>query len=161
MSVHAFKDPRHEKPSASIIYIDPPMARRVLEKNTRNRPISELHVQLRRDNVRLRREAANHHATAEAERAESARLRRENQGFAVDWANANNELAALKDALAAAVGVYDCACGSVWEFADEFGIEDYAALNRWLGRHLGDCAKLLCAQNLALTTELAALKGEQ
>lgn len=45
MSVHAFKDPRHEKPSASIIYIDPPMARRVLEKNTRNRPISELHVQ--------------------------------------------------------------------------------------------------------------------
>lgn len=33
-----------DKPSASIIYIDPPMARRLLEKNTHNRPISELHV---------------------------------------------------------------------------------------------------------------------
>lgn len=95
-------------------------------------------AELRRDNARLRREAANHHATAEAERAESARLRRESQGFAVDWASANNELAALKDALAAAVGIYDCACGSAWEFADGFGIEDYAALNRWLGRH-GEC----------------------
>lgn len=95
-------------------------------------------AELRRDNVRLRREAANHHATAEAERAESARLRRESQGFAVDWAKANNELAALKDALAAAVGVYDCVCGSAWEFADGFGIEDYAALNRWHGRH-GEC----------------------
>lgn len=37
---------------------------------------------LRRDNARLRREAANHHATAEAERAESARLRRENLDLA-------------------------------------------------------------------------------
>lgn len=37
---------------------------------------------LRRDNTRLRREAANHHAAAEAERAESARLRRENQALA-------------------------------------------------------------------------------
>ena len=33
------------KPSASIIYVDPAMARRVLAKNTRNRPISEAHVQ--------------------------------------------------------------------------------------------------------------------
>lgn len=39
-------------------------------------------AELRRDNARLRREAANHHATAEAERAESARLRRENQALA-------------------------------------------------------------------------------
>jgi len=33
-----------ERPSASVIYIDPSMARRVLEKNTRNRPLSEMHV---------------------------------------------------------------------------------------------------------------------
>lgn len=45
MSVHALKKNPDERPTASIIYIDPPMARRVLEKNTRNRPISELHVQ--------------------------------------------------------------------------------------------------------------------
>lgn len=38
-------------------------------------------AQLRRDNARLRREAANHHAAAEAERTESARLWRENQAL--------------------------------------------------------------------------------
>ncbi|WP_131810873.1 hypothetical protein [Mycobacterium intracellulare] len=35
-------------------------------------------AELRRDNARLRREAANHHAAAEAERVESARLRAQN-----------------------------------------------------------------------------------
>ncbi|MGP3708532.1 hypothetical protein [Gordonia paraffinivorans] len=35
---------RHPKPTASIIYVDPQMARRVLAKNTRNRPIQEAHV---------------------------------------------------------------------------------------------------------------------
>lgn len=34
-----------EKPSQSIIYVSPEMARRILAKNLRNRPISELHVQ--------------------------------------------------------------------------------------------------------------------
>lgn len=43
MSVHNITR-RGEKPTQSIIYIDPPMARRVLEKNQRNRPISEAHV---------------------------------------------------------------------------------------------------------------------
>lgn len=37
--------PFHEKPSQSIILVDPAMARRVLAKNVRNRPISEFHVQ--------------------------------------------------------------------------------------------------------------------
>lgn len=37
--------PFPEKPSQSIIYVGPDMARRVLAKNTRNRPISEMHVQ--------------------------------------------------------------------------------------------------------------------
>lgn len=36
--------PFHEKPSQSIILVSPEMARRVLSKNTRNRPISEVHV---------------------------------------------------------------------------------------------------------------------
>lgn len=45
MSVHAINNTRaDQRPSSSVIYIDAPMARRVLEKNTRNRPISELHV---------------------------------------------------------------------------------------------------------------------
>lgn len=43
MSIHNIH--RAEKPSQSIIYVDPAMAQRVLGKNTRNRPISELHVQ--------------------------------------------------------------------------------------------------------------------
>ena len=30
--------------AAAVIYIDPPMAKRVLERNTRNRPVSELHI---------------------------------------------------------------------------------------------------------------------
>lgn len=36
--------PFHEKPSQSIILVTPETARRVLAKNTRNRPISEHHV---------------------------------------------------------------------------------------------------------------------
>lgn len=51
MSVHALKN-KPEKPTQSVIYIDPPMARRVLERNTRNRPISELHVQRLMDEMR-------------------------------------------------------------------------------------------------------------
>lgn len=45
MTVHNIGDRHPEKPNQSIIYVDPAMARRVLAKNTRNRPISELHVQ--------------------------------------------------------------------------------------------------------------------
>lgn len=37
--------PFPEKPTQSIIYVGPEMARRVLAKNTRNRPIQERHVQ--------------------------------------------------------------------------------------------------------------------
>jgi hypothetical protein len=79
-------------------------------------------------------------------RRDNARLRRENQGLATDWADSNNELAGLRDALTAAVGVYDCPCGSMWEFADGLGIEDYAALHRWLGRHNSCTANLAAAQ---------------
>lgn len=103
---------------------------------------------LRAENRRLRHEKANALAAAEAERAESARLRRENQGLATDWAAANNDLAGLRDALTAAVGVYDCPCGEAWEFDESFGIEDFAALNTWLGRH-NSCAANLAAQSTA------------
>lgn len=44
MSVHSLRKTPAEKPTQSVIYIDPPMARRVLERNSRNRPIQELHV---------------------------------------------------------------------------------------------------------------------
>lgn len=40
---------------------------------------------------------------------------------------------------AAAVGAYDCPCGSVFEFTESMGLEDYATLNRWLGKHVGQC----------------------
>lgn len=45
MTVHHINERPSEKPTASVIYVDPKMARRVLAKNTRNRPLSELHVQ--------------------------------------------------------------------------------------------------------------------
>lgn len=51
MSVHQLKM-QIEKPSQSIIYVDPAMARRVLAKNTRNRPISETHVKRLMDEMR-------------------------------------------------------------------------------------------------------------
>jgi len=39
------------------------------------------------------------------------------------------------EVFAAAVGFYDCLCGSTTTFDDTDGLEEYAALNRWLGRH--------------------------
>ncbi len=46
MSIPMFNDTSSpDRHSASLIYIDPPMARRVLERNTRNRRISEMHVE--------------------------------------------------------------------------------------------------------------------
>lgn len=42
MTVHHID--RTEKPSQNVIFVSPEMARRVLAKNTRNRPLSELHV---------------------------------------------------------------------------------------------------------------------
>lgn len=54
MTVHALKQ-NAERPTASIIYIDPPMARRVLDRNTRNRPLSELHVQRLQDEMQTGR----------------------------------------------------------------------------------------------------------
>lgn len=41
---HNSQQANPERHSATVIYIDPPMARRALERNTRNRPMSELHV---------------------------------------------------------------------------------------------------------------------
>ena len=52
MTVHHINSHVAEKPSASIIYVDPEMARRVLKKNTRNRPVSEMHVQRLMDEMR-------------------------------------------------------------------------------------------------------------
>lgn len=46
----------------------------------------------------------------------------------------------VQDAMSAAVGCYDClACGSSYEFAEDSTLEEYAGLNRWLGRHFGVC----------------------
>lgn len=42
----------HEKPSQSIIYVDPAMARRVLSKNTHNRPLTELHIRRLMDEMK-------------------------------------------------------------------------------------------------------------
>ena len=45
------------------------------------------------------------------------------------------EIEELRAHMGTAVGVYDCPCGSVFEFWEAASIEDYAALNRWLGMH--------------------------
>lgn len=47
------------------------------------------------------------------------------------------ELATFNEAIewAADNGPYACLCGEVFDFPAEAGIDDYAALNRWLGRH--------------------------
>lgn len=44
----------------------------------------------------------------------------------------------VRDAFARAIGQYDCPCGESFEFPAAGGIDDYAALNRWLGYH-GRC----------------------
>ncbi|MCP3811814.1 hypothetical protein NLX62_05650 [Mycobacteriaceae bacterium Msp059] len=44
----------------------------------------------------------------------------------------------VRDAFARAVGVHRCGCGEQFEFTAESTIDDYAALNRWLGHH-GRC----------------------
>lgn len=44
----------------------------------------------------------------------------------------------VRDAFDRAVGHYACPCGDSFEFPEPGGIDDYAALNRWLGHH-GRC----------------------
>lgn len=51
MSVHQLHDLPPAKPTASVVYVDPAMARRVLAKNTRNRPLSEAHVRYLMDEM--------------------------------------------------------------------------------------------------------------
>ncbi|MGA5542728.1 hypothetical protein ACPCIR_12825 [Mycobacterium sp. NPDC051198] len=46
----------------------------------------------------------------------------------------------VRDAFARAVARYTCPCGDSFEFPDTGGIDDYAALNRWLGHH-GRCTE--------------------
>lgn len=55
----------------------------------------------------------------------------------LDAATADSD--AVQATFAAAVGFYDCPCGSEYELGEDATLEDYAALNRWLGRHYGDC----------------------
>ena len=52
----------------------------------------------------------------------------------------------LPEAFTAAVGGRDCPCGAVFEFTADSSLEDYAALNRWLGQHLGTCSTALTAE---------------
>lgn len=52
------------------------------------------------------------------------------------------ELLALYASFKQAVGEYDCPCGSRFEFGTYDSVEDYAALNRWLGRHYGACNRV-------------------
>lgn len=42
---------------------------------------------------------------------------------------------ALQAAFITAVGVFTCPCGEQTEFTETSTLEDYAALNRWLGHH--------------------------
>jgi hypothetical protein len=49
------------------------------------------------------------------------------------------ETAVADATFAAAVGFYDCPCGSEFEFFADNGLEEWGALNRWLGEHVGKC----------------------
>ncbi|KMV23360.1 hypothetical protein [Mycobacterium heckeshornense] len=60
---------------------------------------------------------------------------------AVDQLRAEND--SVREAFAAAVGYYSCPCGAQFEFAEDSTLEEYAALNRWLGRHYEPCASLM------------------
>lgn len=55
-----------------------------------------------------------------------------------DLAAERERTQALREAFTAAVGEYSCPCGGVYEFDEDSSLEDYAALNRWLGLHMSD-----------------------
>jgi hypothetical protein len=61
-----------------------------------------------------------------------------------------------KLAFAAAVGEYSCLCGSAFEFDVDSTLEEYAALNRWLGLHCSDDHNAAIADDQI--AELAAAK---
>ena len=56
------------------------------------------------------------------------------------------ELESLRAQIAAAVGFYTCPCGSEFELFEGAGLEDYASLNRWLGRHVNGCPDVELAE---------------
>jgi hypothetical protein len=64
----------------------------------------------------------------------------------------------LAETIAAAVGHYSCPCGSQFELDAAAELEDYAALNRWLGRHFEGCGVLEADE---LAREIASLKAER
>ncbi|ORA40933.1 hypothetical protein BST20_01940 [Mycobacterium branderi] len=75
----------------------------------------------------------------------------------VDELRAEND--SVREAFAAAVGYYSCPCGAQFEFAEDSTLEEYAALNRWLGRHYGACADQLAADNARLENQLATARA--
>lgn len=66
----------------------------------------------------------------------------ENHALRAELTVADAEIDRLTDittqAFAAAVGHYTCPCGSSHEFTADGTLEDYAGLQRWLGRHVGN-----------------------
>lgn len=57
-------------------------------------------------------------------------------------ARLKSQAVAVEETLAAAVGYYSCPCGIDFEFDEHSTLEDYAALNRWLGAHFGHEAEV-------------------
>ncbi|PIJ36765.1 hypothetical protein BMW24_003625 [Mycobacterium heckeshornense] len=80
----------------------------------------------------------------------------------VDELRAEND--SVREAFAAAVGYYSCPCGAQFEFAEDSTLEEYAALNRWLGRHYEPCASLMHEDArfriAELEGEVESLRGE-
>ncbi len=76
---------------------------------------------------------------------------------------ADLELEGMYAAFTAAVGEYQCPCGSRFEFGAFDTLADYAALNRWLGRHYDDCPDLAgsAPELRARVDELTALCAAQ
>lgn len=79
-------------------------------------------------------------------------------GFFQALSAADEDVAALEDLraqIAAAAGFYDCPCGAGFELGEDASLEDYAALNRWLGEHVVSGCRWLAERGLR--AEVASL----
>ena len=83
-------------------------------------------------------------------------------GFFQALAAADERVAVLDDLRAqivAAAGFYDCPCGASFELDEGAALEDYAALNRWLGAHADGGCRWLAAEKARVEVEKLTRTG--
>lgn len=96
----------------------------------------------------------------DAWQAERAELYRYIDSLKAAGNQINDDLGQLTDHMRQAIGYYSCPCGSQFEFTEHSAILDYAALNRWLGRHNDDCKDRLLLELAEADAGLAALRAK-